>query len=309
MDSSAYFEHLSETDLNFLATVARTGGVTGLQELLRERPEQLHVILESDDVYRSLFASRVDSAQQGAGQPALREYGPLGYQEAMLRASPFLIFSVLIARAHQELQSAAFVQEWVGPSRRVPVFEVATLRRFSAGSDHRLFLAELLASYTRVASGSFWVHTARGWRRRRYSELDLMRLVELLNVVPESERGALFRRLGDLSLFLSGVFPDYTGSRLFRPMQRKRLRGAVAGEGGEERKPETSDDSSGISFLESIGSASYRQASIAAERTGGSASALRDISGEFGQARRVLNFMTDRYLFPFRDQWFTVSEN
>ncbi len=306
MDTSAYLEHLNDTDLAFLAAASRAGGVEGLQALLQESPEQLQVILESDDVYKALFPPRQESTGEAAVAGDIPAFGAAGYQEAMLKASPFLIFTVLIARAHQDLQNAAFVHEWVGPSQRVPLFEVASLRQFSAPSSHRLFLAELLASYTRVASGSFWVHTVRGWRRRRYSELDLMRLIELLDVVPESERGALFRRLGDLSLFLTGVFPDYTGSRLFRPMQRKRLRGVVAG-GKDETNKGDRDDSSGLDFLESIGSASYRQASAEAERAGGSATPLRDISAAFPQARRMLNFMTDRYLFPLRDQWFTVD--
>src|SRR5256885_13132420 len=38
----------------------------------------------------------------------------------------------------------------------------------------RLFLAELLASYTNVASGSTLVKTSRGWPRHRFSELDPM---------------------------------------------------------------------------------------------------------------------------------------
>jgi hypothetical protein len=307
MDTSAYLEHLNDADLKFLAAASHAGGTDGLLALLQDSPQQLQVILESDEVYRALFAARDESTSQGMDATEPQGFGAIGYQEAMLRASPFLIFSVLLSRAHHDLENAAFVHEWVGPAQRVPVFEVASLRQFSAPSNHRLFLAELLASYTRVASGSFWVHTARGWRRRRYSELDLMRLIELLEIVPEAERGALFRRLGDLSLFLTGVFPDYTGSRLFRPMQRKRLKGAVTG-GKVKAGNGDNDDSSGIDFLESIGSASYRQASAEVERVGGSGTALRDISAAFTQARRVLNFMTDRYLFPLRDQWFTVSE-
>jgi len=305
MDTSAYLEHLNDTDFSFLATASRAGGVEGLQALLRESPEQLQVILESSEVYTALFTPSQESTGLGA---ELQGLGATGYQEAMLRASPFLIFSVLLARARHDLRNAAFVHEWVGPAQRVPVFEVASLRQFSEPSSNLLFLAELLASYTRVASGSFWVHTARGWRRRRYSELDLMRLIELLDVVPETERGAIFRRLGDLSLFLTGVFPDYTGSRVFRPMQRKRLRRVVADSKSAAAKGDH-DDSSGIDFIESIGSASYRQASAEVERVGGSAAALRDISAAFTEARRMLNFMTDRYLFPLRDQWFTVSEN
>jgi hypothetical protein len=81
--------------------------------------------------------------------------------DARLFASPFLVFSVLVHRVAAELEQAVFVEEWLGPRRTVPVFDVATLREFLAGRSRLAFLAELLTSYTRVASGSVWRRTAR----------------------------------------------------------------------------------------------------------------------------------------------------
>lgn len=287
MDAITYLEHLTDTDIALLVHVSHVGDREGLHEFLGESEDRLRGLLSSEALGDALFGS--------------------GDEESLLRASPFLIFAVLISRAHADLEQAQFVEEWLGPARRIPVFEVHALRSFSADLAHQLFLAELLTSYTRVASGSFWVHTARGWQRRRYSELDLMRLVEMLDIVPEGERPALLRRLGDLALFLTGVFPDFTGSRMFRPTARRRLQSAVMAEGGAEEGQRHPDDVSGLDFLELIGSASYRQASIATERLSGTAGTLRDMAGGFGQARRVLNFVTDRYLFPFREQWFPSS--
>ncbi|SRR5579884_48645 len=282
MDSRAYLEHLTETDVAVLVEVSHTETVAGLHTFLDEDNLRLRDLLASDALYDELFGS--------------------GQHEAFLRASPFLIFAVLISRAHADLGETSFVEEWVSPLRRVPVFEVTPLRQFSADLAHQLFLAELLASYTRVASGSFWVHTPRGWQRRRYSELDLMRLVEMLNIVPEAQRAGVLRRLGDLTLFLTGVFPDFAGSRMFRPSYKKRLQSAVM---SDERPHE--EEVSGLDFLELIGRASYHQASLVAERASGSSGALRDMVGGFGQARRVLNFVTDRYLFSFREQWFGLG--
>ncbi len=71
----------------------------------------------------------------------------------------------------------------------------------------RLFLAELLSSYTHVASGTVWAKSGGRWRRRRFSELDPVQLARLAEVVPDWERLAVYRRLGDLALFLTGVFP------------------------------------------------------------------------------------------------------
>lgn len=284
MESVAYIEHFTDADLGLLVEVSKTRDLDGFRKFISESPNRLRDLLGSEPTYDALFGG--------------------SEEEALLRASPFLIFAVLISRAHADLTKAQFVDEWLAPSRRVPVFEVVPLQTFSADLAHQLFLAEVLASYTKVASGSFWVQTPRGWQRRRYSELDLMRLVEMLDIVPESQRVGVLRRLGDLALFLTGVFPDYSGSRMFRPIARKRLQLAVMAGDDEE-----ADQVGGLDFLELIGSASYRQACIATERMMGNSGSLRDMAGEFGQARRVLNFVTDKYLFPFRDQWFAMGQS
>ena len=288
MEVSAHLEHLTDSDIMLLVQVSHTRDVEGLRQFLDEREEALGDLLASDPMYETLFGSSQDPA--------------------LLHASPFLIFAVLISRAHADLKQAIFVEEWLGPSRRIPVFEVESLQNFSADMRHQLFLAEVLASYTRVASGSFWVQTPRGWQRRRYSELDLMRMVEILDIVPESQRAAVLRRLGDLALFLSGVFPDSSGFGTFRPGVQRRLQTAV-GADQQAESTSTMDQNSSMGFLELIGSASYRQASISVEQTGGVTGTLKDMAGNFGDARRVLNFVTDKYLFPFRDRWFQFGQS
>lgn len=253
-------------------------------------PAYLEAVLGQPTVFAALFGS--------------------GERDALLRASPFLVFAVLVHRATQDLSRARFVEEWVGPGRRVPMFEVAGLRDFAAESLRRLFLAELLASYTHVASGSLWLQTARGWRRRRFSELDPMRLIELLQLLPETERPHLYRRLGDLALFLTGVFPDYAGGRLLPSRAQQRLRRALAqGEVGQLGPLGSEESSDGIWLLEQLGRRSYHLAWRATATIGGERPALLgDVAEGFGQARRLLNFLTDRYLFPFREQWFPLSE-
>src|SRR2546428_3660567 len=124
-------------------------------------------------------------------------------------ASPLHTFGLLIARTADDLASLSFVAEWVGPGERVPVFDAASLRGLADDTDRRMFLAELLASYTHVVSGRVWSRTARGWRKRRYSELDPLWLGELIEALPEARRGAALRRLRPLPLLLPGLFPGH----------------------------------------------------------------------------------------------------
>src|SRR5260370_12823446 len=142
--------------------------------------------------------------------------------------TPSDILALLIPGVVPYIAQSSFVEEWVGPRQRVPVFDTDGLKDFCADPVRRFFLVQRLASYTNVASGSMLVKTSRGWRRRRFSELDPMRLIELAELVPEPERPAVYRRLGDLSLFLTGVFPDYAAERLVAERDRRGLERALS---------------------------------------------------------------------------------
>lgn len=285
MIGALYLERLNERDMALLAGATGEGGSVGEGVArLRANPERIDALLARPEVFDALFAP-------WAGSP-------------FLHAGPFLAFSVLLARAAAELEEARFVRDWAGPGRRVPVFDVETLREFVSDSLRRVFLAELLASYTHVVSGSVWVRTGRGWARRRFSELDPVRLAGLLEVVPEPDRLAVYRRLGDLALFLTGVFPDYTGQRLFRPVQAERLGRIVEAAGGDE-EDDLEEVGGAIGLLERLGRRSYRIVWQGTwEPRAGPARVLGEMAERFGQARRILNFLTERYLFPSRGEWF-----
>jgi len=266
-----YLEHLTDSDLALL-------GETGP---LRRQPDRILERLARPETYEAVF-------------------GPGGADEPFLRASPFLTFAVAVHRAAEELGASTFTREWVAPRQRVPVFDAHVLRDFVGDPLRRLFLVELLASYTHVASGSVWVQTARGWRRRRFSELDPVRLASLLEVVDERDRPGVYRRLGDLALFLTGVFPDHTALHGLGGVGRSRLLrsgGLTDAEPGREAE--------GVSVLELLGPRWYRMAvrQVRGPLTG-TMRATADMAAHFPGARRILNFVTDRFLFPFRSHWF-----
>jgi hypothetical protein len=193
-----YAGHLTDADLRLLAPSDRGDGAW-----LRDDPAALLRLLEDPGTFGTVLGE-----------------GPQGWA---VQASPFLIFALLVQRAMTELASAAHVPERTGPRQRVPLFDAPALRDFLADTARRLFLAELLASFTRVASGRYRVRVAGRARTRRFSELDPVRLAGLLDAVPDAERPGVYRRLGDVSLFLTGVFPDYVTSRAFGPVDAGRL--------------------------------------------------------------------------------------
>ncbi|HEX2027765.1 MAG TPA: hypothetical protein VHF25_07170 [Nitriliruptorales bacterium] len=286
-----YLEHLTAGDLALLARHAGPDvDPAATLTRLRARPELAEDLLGDPALIEAVFPT---------DRPV---------EDPLLRASPFLVFAVAVARTWHDLHRLAYVQEWAGTGQRLPVFVSDELRDLLDEPALRLYLAQLLASYTRVASGAVWVRTSRGPRRRRFSELDLGRLASLLEVLPEAAHPGVYRRLGDLALFLTGVFPDHTQRRAFGPVEVQRLGRAARPAGGTshaaQRLLEAVEVRGTIGLLEQLGTRWYRLALDAAPAAAGTLGVVGAVADRFGDVRRTLNHLTDRYLFPFRTRWF-----
>jgi hypothetical protein len=287
---SEYASHLTDADLALLASAAAaqrdTGAATGPVDGLRLRadPAALLRLLEHPGVSRAVL-------DQGEGAPG-----------RAVPASPFLVFAVFVQRATAELASADHVPERTGPRQRVPLFDAPALRDFLAAPARRLFLAELLASFTRVASGRYLARSGGRARARRFSELDPVRLAGLLDAVPQAERPGVYRRLGDVALFLTGVFPDYASSRALGPVNAARLLRAARLPAAQQERLAAAP---GIELLEHLGARWYRTARDLAPVATARLTVVGEVADRFRQARRVLNHVADRYLFPPGNPWFT----
>ncbi len=267
-----YREHLSQRDFELLAQTAGTDDAALKQRML-ERPEAIDELLASRRLFEMIFDPSRELADPGA--------------------SSFLSFAALVNRSASDLHDATYVSEWSGPGKRLPVFDVDCLRQFLDDGARRFFLIEFLNSFTTVASGTFVVQTREGLRQRRFSELDPVALAEMVELLPPAERPGGYRRLGDVALFLSGVLPDHTASHPYTASQREWLaRSAVLG------PSEALAEDQALHFMEVAGAAWYRRS--VDEAKGGIATGptfLRTLADRFTEARRILNYLADRYLF------------
>jgi hypothetical protein len=282
---SGYADHLTDADLGLLASMTqelREPDWPTAAAWLRGHPEHLPELIADPRVFQAVF---------GPGEQA---------PHAAL-ASPFLIFAVAVHRAAAELESMGHVPERSGPRGRVPLFDAPELRDFLGSPARRLFLAELLGSFTRAAGGQYRA-TVRGRpRARRFSELDLTRMAAQLGNVPDADRPGIYRRLGDVALFLTGVFPDYAVAHALGPVSAAGLLRAA------QVPPREHDEltaAPAIDLFEYLGARWYRVAwSLAPARTARLA-VVAEVADRFRQARRVLNHVTDRCLFPAGNPWF-----
>ncbi len=162
--------------------------------------------------------------------------------EADVRASPELVFYVLVR--HALLEGG--------------VHDVAT-------AD---YVASLVAAFGR---------SGRAWRVSDDDEREFHYLVDIVSAMGEaSERRDFMLRahLGNYSLWITGLFPDFVEARV-------RRRGAPP-----------------IRYYEELGSAGFHQASRSREAEGlGVADLFQDMARLFSDVRVALNRVSDRHLW------------
>jgi hypothetical protein len=291
---SGYTEHLTDADLRLLAGAAELPDGTDITD-----PDLMEALLADPRVFEAVF----------------------GATDEVVLVSPFLAFGVAVHRAVLDLAGLDYLPERSGLRQVIPVFDTPELRDFLCSAQRRLFLAELLASFTRVASGRYrepsrWdrpgapgARAADGGARaragrsrtRRFSELDPVRLAGMLDVAPEESWPGIYRRLGDVSLFLTGVFPDYSVMHALGPVDVSRLLRAARVPAGERESLETAP---ALDLLEYLGARWYRAALAAAPVRTDRLTVVGEVATRFRQARRVLNHLADRYLIGGTEPWF-----
>jgi hypothetical protein len=297
MEVSAYADYLTEADLRLIARAV--GASAAAVAELASDAAAIEGLLADPRVFSAVF---------GTVSPA--SPAPPAAPEVLVFASPFLAFGVAVHRAVADLAAMDYLPERSGLRQRVPVFDTPELRDFLGSAERRLFLAELLASFTRVASGrdrvpSRWGGSGAGSapgpgagsggrsRTRRFSELDPVKLAGLIEVAPEESRPGIYRRLGDVSLFLAGVFPDYSAMHAFGPVDVSRLLRSARVPAGDRDGLAAAP---ALDLLEYLGARWYRAALATAPVRTARLDVVGEVAERFRQARRVLNHLADRYL-------------
>lgn len=282
---TAYLARLTETDLRALvhADSADPAEAAARIAALRRQPALVLDVLDRPATSRAVLNL---AARRGGD----REFAFI---------SPFLVFAAAIHRTAADLAATSYAPERVSGRMRVPVFDAAQLAEYLNVLRHRLFLADLLASFARTSSGMAITRTPRGLRRRRWTDADPAQLAVLLETLPPMRRPAVWRRLGDVALFLAGVFPGAAEHVVATRLDATRLARRTGLAADAVPDTDTRD------LIEWLGSGWYRLAADRAAPAAGADAALREAADKFRPARRVLNAASDRYLFPAQSGWFT----
>ncbi len=182
--------YFSEKDLDFIVENAVPGS---------NDPERLKRLVMEDAEFRdavvadpSLFDRVVDD------------------NEIFLQVSPALYFEILLRKAHREFEEATHTLERSGRDN-VPVFDTDQVLELMKAPNIIEYLASMMASFTRIRSYVVPVRVKRGVRRRvRFNDMDIDSLVRFASDADPEGRFGYYKRIADLCLFVSGVFPDHT---------------------------------------------------------------------------------------------------
>jgi len=199
--------------------------------------------------------------------------------------TPFVLFAVLTRKAADDLLTSTYVNDWIGPRSRLPVFDVEPMQEFVTAPGRVLFMARLLTSMVEPSSAPVPASGCNPWD-----------LVDWLSAVSEDERLHVLRRVGDLSLYIAGVHADAIGSGVLSPEKAEKV-GTALGMTSDEilDLSDAGSSSPGLDALEKVGARSYQEARRGAAST---PPVVSDIAERIHSARRFLTHLADSYLTP-----------
>ena len=264
---------LTESDLDFVVSEAAQGPTdTDRLKLLIEEDEQFRAaILGDENVFQRLMAD----------------------EETFLKVSPALYFEVLLRQALRDLETAGYTVERDGRAD-LPVFDTPEVVRFLSIQGVLDYLAHMLASFNRINSYAVPVRIRRGIRRRVvYNDMDIDSLVRLCATADWEQRFGYYKRIADVCLFISGVFPDFA-SPAVRYSVPNSMRTAVSDRTRRSLSDYEVQGSQFYGLAEEHDSAQHL----------GLSGVFRLLRDHFATARKPLSFIASHYLHGSRARLF-----
>jgi hypothetical protein len=266
---------LEPRDLTFLVEVLvpGTSDPDRAQARLREDEDLVTAMLGDDRLFKRLTTD----------------------EETLVRISPWLFFTVLLRRARRDVELEAFTLEKRG-RQKVLLFDTDQVIRLMDQESMLDYLATMLASFTRIESMTIPHRVRKGvWRRYRTNGLDVEGLIRQCQTLDREFHFEPYKRIGDVCLFLSGMFPEYIDAQFRYPASH-------------ERRPRSkSHIIKSHEDYENHGQAFYR---LAAEheraRLEGLDTVLITLSQNFILAEKPIAFLAKRYLGFKRQRLFGI---
>ncbi len=190
------YQRLSDSDLEFLVgeVAPHVSNSQGMMRAIRQNEDLRAAVAGDDRVFRRVVED----------------------EEILVKISPALYFEVLLRQAAKDLEEASYTVERAG-KQRIIVFDADSVADLLARPAVLEYLAAMMASFTRIHSHVTWVRVRRGLRRKiRRNDMDVESLLKLCHEATETEKFDYYKRIADVCLFMTGVFPDHYGPGRWR---------------------------------------------------------------------------------------------
>ncbi|MFW6138100.1 MAG: hypothetical protein ACOC7U_02895 [Spirochaetota bacterium] len=211
--------------------------------------------------------------------------------ETIINASPLLFFTVLLNRVKQDLEHRAYTVEQQERYSAV-VFDSQKVVEFLEKKNLRNYLSDMLVSFVKINSYSLLVQVRKGvWRRLKFNDFDIDSLIKYSQMIDPEQRFPSYKRIADICLFITGIFPDYIDSRhryLFGALKRLEL---IARRSREEFTKY------GKYFYKAAAQQPIAQIQELNQ-------VLLNLSNNFNLAVKPLTFMSSQYLGWYKDKFF-----
>ena len=263
--SAFQLNRLSDRDLDFLAEISSPE--------IKDK-SQLKQIIQEDEDFRNSYVG---------DEKVFRKL--MDDKEVFLKISPALFFEILLRRAANDLEEAGYTLEKTS-RMKIPVFDTKEVSELLTREPLLLYLADMLASFTKIQSYTFSFRLRKGvWEKIRFNDLDILSLMTFCQAAGDEYRMGFYKRIADICLFNVGIFPDYAERDYHYPFSgevRPHIRGKLR---------------IGPEDYEKEGRKFYK---LAAEHPSAKeldlAETFRALYENFQKAKKPLNFISDHYL-------------
>lgn len=261
-------KYFSDADLSVLTDILTPGH--------SEKTRMIRTLREDDDILEAMIADK-----------KVFEYLTKN-QEPFVKVSPLLFFTVLLVAAKNELKNRSYTVE-LESRRRMFVFDSGSVADLLDKEGVLPYLADMLASFVKITSFSFMTQVRPGvWNRVRFCDFDVEDLIKFSRMIEDAQRFLPYKRIADICLFVSGVFPDFVAAN---ELHRDRRAGGLAKFSRED--------------FSSRGAHFYRAAALHHEaHYQGMREVLLKLSDDFELAVKPLSYLSTHYLGLLKDRIF-----
>ncbi len=269
--------------MNEVSTLLRDGDLSMILKILmpghRNKQRMMRIMRQDSDILdgmlrdERLFKSLLDNP------------------ESIIRVSPYLFFTVILYRVRNKLKNQSYTVEWQQKKQTI-VFDSERVNDFLGKGRVLSYLIEMLVSFVRINSFIIPIRVRKGhWQKLRFSDFDIDSLIRYSQMIDEEHRFGPYKRIADICLFITGIFPDAVGN-LYLDLFGGRRRLDFTAEWNREIFEEHGKHFYGEA-------ARHRAAHILDLHP-----VLSELAENFHLATKPLSFMSSHYLGLFKDRLF-----